>query len=78
MTRNQHHIGAVNAATGNEVVKAFTIGRVCAAPECGTILSRYNPAKTCATHSGYKAAMVAAKTAVEAMVIETKHCHHHQ
>lgn len=26
-------------------------GRVCATPECGTVLSRYNPRDTCFRHS---------------------------
>jgi hypothetical protein len=29
-------------------------GRRCAARQCGTVLSRYNPSDTCARHAGWQ------------------------
>jgi len=34
-----------------EPVKTFGDGRVCAAPGCSTVLSRYNPSEFCALHA---------------------------
>jgi hypothetical protein len=35
-----------------ERVDVFGAGRVCAAADCGTILSTYNPSSSCAVHGG--------------------------
>lgn len=53
MSRNSNQIGAVNAATGGRAARTFKSGRVCLHPDCETILSAYNPGKTCSVHSGY-------------------------
>lgn len=35
----------------------YPAGRVCEAPECWTLLSRYNPETTCSRHGGWAPAV---------------------
>lgn len=35
-------------------VEAYTSRRRCIAPDCDTVLSRYNPSDTCAAHAGWQ------------------------
>lgn len=36
------------------VLDQFAENRRCAHPECGALLSRYNPNNTCAAHGGWR------------------------
>jgi hypothetical protein len=38
----------------NEPSRAYAAGRVCAAPDCGTRLSVYNPLRYCALHAALR------------------------
>lgn len=38
----------------SQPLKTYGEHRVCAAPNCGTVLSRYNKDSVCAVHTGYK------------------------
>jgi hypothetical protein len=44
--------------TGRGFIASFGQGRVCKAPGCGTVLSRYNDRLVCAVHSARPAAVV--------------------
>ena len=44
------HIPEMSDMTGSPV-KRFKAGRVCAYPDCSTILNPYNPRKFCLRHS---------------------------
>lgn len=39
---------------GGERIESFGAQRTCAADDCHTVLSRYNPSACCALHAGWK------------------------
>jgi hypothetical protein len=39
---------------GGDRIDNYGDRRTCAADECATVLSRYNPSSTCAVHAGWK------------------------
>jgi hypothetical protein len=43
---------AVSLASGAPLEQT-SAGRYCSHPDCATLLSRYNPDATCATHGGW-------------------------
>ena len=48
--RQSRHSSLVNG----DGVRRFEKGRRCTAEGCDTVLSRYNPSPTCATHAGWR------------------------
>lgn len=43
-------IGGQNTSSGRQRTETFGKGRRCADPECGAILSEYNPGVSCTSH----------------------------
>ena len=39
---------------GGDELDDYGVARTCAAENCGTVLSRYNPSSSCAVHAGWK------------------------
>lgn len=48
--RQSRHQRMVNG----ERLEDFGARRTCTAPDCGTVLSRYNPSATCTVHAGWR------------------------
>ncbi|HSK90013.1 MAG TPA: hypothetical protein VK875_01750 [Euzebyales bacterium] len=43
-----------NRVVGGDRLQDYGNQRRCAADDCGTLLSRYNPSSTCTVHAGWK------------------------